>query len=101
MLDFIIKYLTPLALQLQAKVLNEQFAAYMAIIKLLLSWFNKGVETTSRLNSVLSSMVSRFKNYSEFGDITEIDLPSIIDNFTYADIYPSDIKNNEPVNNNC
>ena len=107
LLDYILQYLTPLALQLQAKILSEQFAAYMAIIKLLLSWFNKGVEVVSRLSSILSSILSRFKDSEklgsayEYGDITEIDLPSIIDNFTYADIYPSDIKDKEPVNNNC
>lgn len=104
-LDYIIQYLTPLALQLQAKVQSEQFAAYMAIIKLLLSWFNKGVEITSRLDSTLSSVLSKFKdklgNNSEYGDITEIDLPSILDNFYYADIYPNDKKDNEPINNNC
>lgn len=100
LLDYIIKYLTPLALQLQAKILSEQFAAYMAIIRLLLSWFNKGVEVTSRLNSVLSSMLSKFKKKG-YGDLTEIDLPSILDDFTYADIYPIDTKDKEPVNNNC
>ena len=105
LLDYILKYLTPLALQLQAKIFSEQFAAYMAIIKLLLSWFNKGVEVVSRLSSILSSILSKFKkklgNNSEYGDITEIDLPSILDDFTYADIYPIDNKDNEPVNNNC
>ena len=105
LLDYIIQYLTPLALQLQAKVQSEQFAAYMAIIKLLLSYFNKGVEVVSRLSSILSSILSKFKNKlgnnSEYGDITEIDLPSILDDFNYADIYPIDKKDNEPINNNC
>lgn len=107
LLDYIIQYLTPLALQLQSKILSEQFAAYMAIIKLLLSWFNKGVEVVSRLSSILSPILSKFKDSGklgsayEYGDITEVDLPSIIDNFTYADIYPSDKKDNEPVNINC
>lgn len=105
LLDYIIEYLTPLALQIQARVLSEQFAAYMAIIKLLLSWFNKGVETIGRLSSILSSMTSKFKNKygsnAEYGDITEIDLPSILDEVNYADIYPSDAKDKEPVNNNC
>jgi len=105
LLDYIIQYLTPLALQLQAKILSEQFAAYMAIIKLLLSWFNKGVEVVTRVSSILSSVLSKFKkrlgSNSEYGDITEIDLPSVLDDFTYADIYPSDVKDKEPVNNDC
>jgi hypothetical protein len=105
LLDYIIEYLTPLALQIQARVFSEQFAAYMAIIKLLLGWFNKGLETVGRLSSILSSMVSKLKNRygsnADYGDITEIDLPSILDEVNYADIYPSDIKDKEPVNNNC
>jgi hypothetical protein len=105
LLDYIIQYLTPLALQLQAKILSEQFAAYMAIIKLLLSWFNKGVEVVTRVSSILSSVLSKFKKHlgsnSEYGDITEIDLPSVLDDFTYADIYPNDVKDKEPVNNDC
>jgi hypothetical protein len=71
----------------------------------LLSWYNKGVETVGRLNSILSSMISKIKNEygsnAEYGDITEIDLPSILDDVNYADIYPSDLKDKEPVNNNC
>lgn len=101
MLDNILKYLTPMALQLQTRVSSEQYSAYMAIIKLLLSWFNKGVEVVSRLSSILSSILSRNKHRYEYGDITEIDLPSILDEFTYADIYPNDTKDNEPINNNC
>ena len=102
LLDYILKYLTPLALELQAKIQSEQFAAYMAIIKLLLAWFNKGVEVVSRLSSILSSILSKFRYRSGSDmDMTEIDLPSVLDNFTYADIYPSDAKDKEPLKNNC
>lgn len=103
-LDYIIQMLTPLALQIQAKVLSEQFAAYMAIIRLLLSWYNKGVETVSRLSSILSSILSRFnRNGSgEDGeDFSDIDLASIMDTVDYADIYPSDEKDKEPIINDC
>ena len=77
----------------------------MAIIKLLLSSFNKGVETVSRVSSVISSMNSiikdRLGDVGKYGDITEIDLPSILDNVNYADIYPSENKDKEPTLNNC
>jgi len=107
LLDYIIKYLTPLILQLQAKIFSEQFAAYMAILRLLLSWYNKGVVTIGRLNSIISSMMSKFKSkngsydFENYGDITDIDLASIMNDVDYADIYPSDIKDKEPIINNC
>jgi len=105
LVDYILEYLTPIALEIHAKILSEQFADYMAIIKLLLSSFNKGVETVSRVSSVISSMNSiikdRLGDVGKYGDITEIDLPSILDNVNYADIYPSENKDKEPTLNNC
>lgn len=98
LLDYIIKYLTPLALQLQAKITSEQFAAYMAIIKLLTAYFNKGVEVVTRASSILSAILSRFKK--KHNKDTEIDLPSILDDINYADIYPTE-KDNEPKLNDC
>jgi hypothetical protein len=101
LMDYIIEHLTPLALQLQARVLSEQFAAYMAIIKLLLADFNMGVITVSRLSSILSSMLSKYRKKSKSGDYTKIDLPSVLDDITYADIYPTDEKETEPIINDC
>ena len=98
LLDYIIEYLTPLALQLQAKITSEQFAAYMAVIKLLTAYFNKGVEVVTRASSILSAILSRFKK--KHNKDTEIDLPSILDDINYADIYPTE-KDNEPKLNNC
>ena len=97
LMDYIIEHLTPLALQLQARVLSEQFAAYIAIIKLLLADFNMGVITVSRLSSILSSMLSKFRKKNN----TKIDLPSVLDDVTYADIYPTDEKETEPIINDC
>ena len=89
-------------MQLQAKILSEQFAAYMAVIRMLLSFYNNSAESISRLNSALSSIANKFRDYhGEYGDITEIDLPSILDNVDYADIYPTDKKDKEPIINNC
>ena len=104
LLDYIIQYLTPLALQLQSKILSEQFAAYMAIIRLLTSYMNKGIATVSRLSSILNSSLGRFINSGGNRNISgvDIDLPSIIDDVNYADIYPSDSnQNNEPIIKNC
>lgn len=100
LLDYILNYLTPLALELKAKIQSEQFAAYMAIMRLLLAWFNKGVEVVTRLSAILSALFRKRKHGSDM-DMTEIDLPSVLDEFTYADIYPSDIKDKQPINNNC
>ena len=100
LLDYILNYLTPLALELKAKIQSEQFAAYMAIMRLLLAWFNKGVEVVTRLSAILLALF-RKRKYGSDMDLTEVDLPSVLDEFTYADIYPSDIKDKQPINNNC
>ena len=99
MLDYIIEFLTPMILELQAFIASEQFAAYLAIIKLLLGWFNKGLITATRLNAILSSILSKFKsgNY----DDENYEIPSIIDDINYADIYASDLPQSEPIINNC
>lgn len=99
LLDMVLELLTPVVLELQTLMLSEQFAAYIAIIKLLLSWFNKGVEVISRLSSILSALLSKFKASVEGG--SEIDLPSVLDDITYADIFPSDEKDAEPYNTSC
>ena len=98
-LDYIIEFLTPMILELQAFIASEQFAAYLAIIKLLLGWFNKGLITATRLNAILSSILSKFKsgNY----DDENYEIPSIIDDINYADIYASDLPQSEPIINNC
>lgn len=101
LMDYIIEHLTPMALQLQARVASEQFAAYMAIMKLLLADFNMGVVTISRISSILSSMLSKYRKKGKYGDFTKIDLPSVLDDVTYADIYKSDEKENEPIINDC
>ena len=100
-LDYIIEFLTPMILELQAFIASEQFAAYLAIIKLLLGWFNKGLITATRLNAVLNSILSKFKsgNYNEEG--MDYEIPSIIDDINYADIYASDLPQSEPIINNC
>ena len=99
LLDYILQYLTPLALQIKAKIQSEQFAAYMAIIRLLLSWYNKGLITAMRLSAILSALFSKRKDY-DF-DNTDIDLPSVLDDVNYADIFASDIKDKEPIINKC
>ena len=98
-LDYIIEFLTPMILELQAFIASEQFAAYLAIIKLLLGWFNKGLITATRLNAILSSILSKFKsgNY----DDENYEIPSILDDINYADIYASDLPQSEPIINNC
>ena len=99
MLDYIIEFLKPMILEIQAFVISEQFSAYMAIIRLLLGWFNKGLITATRLSSILSSMMSKFKT-DNYGD-GNYEIPSIIDDINYADIYLNDIKEQEPLINNC
>jgi len=62
-----------------------------------MSYFNKGVETVNRLDSVLSTLESKFKEFNG----SDLDLPSVLDEVNYADIYPSDNKDKEPIINKC
>lgn len=101
-LDYIIEFLTPIVLEIQSFITSEQFAAYMAIIKLLLNWYNKGVITLSRLNAILASILSKFKRngYSDDGESYEV--ASILDDVNYADIFKNEInQEKEPIINNC
>ena len=112
-LDYIIKTLTPIALQIQALIVSEQLQAYLQIIKLLLSWFNKGMQVANGLGSALSSMLSSFK--SRFGDsfdgiddvnsaysgLANMDLPTVLDDIQYADIDLNDISESTPIIENC
>ena len=101
-LDYIVEFLTPIVLEIQSFITSEQFAAYMAIIKLLLNWYNKGVITLSRLNAILASILSKFKRngYSDDGESYEV--ASILDDVNYADIFKNEInQEKEPIINNC
>ena len=99
MLDYIMKFLMPMILEIQAYVLSEQFAAYMAIIKLLLSYYNAGVISLGRLNAILSSLMSKFKN-SKY-DSQDYEIPSIFDDINYSDVFGDMQKQNGPILNNC
>lgn len=112
-LDYIIKTLTPIALQIQALIVSEQLQAYLQIIKLLLAWFNKGMQVANGLGSALSSILSSFK--SRFGDsfdgiddvnsaysgLANMDLPTVLDDIQYADIDLNDISESTPIIENC
>jgi hypothetical protein len=101
-LDYIVEFLTPMVLEIQSFITSEQFAAYMAIIKLLLNWYNKGVITLSRLNAILASILSKFKRNGYGDDGESYEVASILDDVNYADIFKNDInQEKEPIINNC
>jgi acyl CoA:acetate/3-ketoacid CoA transferase len=99
LLDYIISTLTPMILEIQKFIASEQIAAYMAVIRLLMAWFNKGVITLGRLNAILSSILSKFKDGNYEGEDYEV--PSILDTVNYADIYKTDVSEEAPIINNC
>ena len=99
LLSYIVEFLTPMVLEIQAFIASEQFAAYMAVLRLLLSWYNVGAISLARLNSVLSSIMSKFKNGNYDG--ANYELSGILDDVNYADIYGDKIKDTAPIINNC
>ena len=97
LLDYVLEFLAPVALQLQARIASEQFQHYMDLIRLLMRWYNLGLTKANRLNSVLSSFISLFRKRHG----TNVDLPSVLDDITYADIYGGDAKDMEPIIGKC
>lgn len=107
-MDYILEQLMPLALKLQAAILSEQTAAYLAVLRLYLAWFNKGVSTANRLSAVLSALFSKFKRGGyNINGITNadgslnIDLPTVLDDVNYADIYTTELSEMTPIIKDC
>lgn len=98
MLEFILKQLTQLALQMQAMVIKEKYQAYLDILKQLLSCFNMGVGIYKGVSSFLRKLIERLKRKKYKNDI---DLPTVLDDITYADILDEIGIEEEPIINNC
>jgi hypothetical protein len=99
MLDYIMKFIMPIIKKITEYILSEQFAAYIAIIKLLLSYYNAGVVSLERLNAILSSLTSKFNdsNYSSLN----YEIPTILDGISYTKIFENITKDKGPSLNNC
>ena len=97
LLDYICEFLAPLVLKLQARMASEQFEHYMSLIRLLLGYYGHGVITTARLNSILSALFSRVKKNSK----NNVDLPSVLDDVTYADITDTSLPEAQPIIGKC
>ena len=98
-LSYILSFLTPIAIELQALIQSEQWKAYMAIMELLMSWAGKGISVVDRISSVYDMLRSRLKNGDYEDDNFEI--PTILDDVLYADIYDTGKKDKAPLINNC
>jgi len=101
-LDFIISSLAPMALKMAVAQEQERSERYLALMRLLYGWFNIGIMTTTRLSSVISSLINKFKkkNKKHFENL-DIDLPTVLDNVDYADIYDSIVSDNVPKISDC
>ena len=101
-LDFIISKLTELITALYAEIAKEKLSAYLALLKLLLGWFAKGVQYVNGGMALASFFKKYFKEkFGSNGD-GDIELPSILDDVTYADIYADEINTGEtPIFSNC
>ena len=107
-MDYILEQLMPLALKLLSAIISEQTAAYLAVLRLYLAWFNKGVSTANRLSAVLSALFSKFKRGGyNINGITNadgslnIDLPTVLDDVNYADIYTTELSEMTPIIKDC
>lgn len=98
-LSYILSFLTPIALEFQALIASEQFETYLAILRLLMSWIGKGVSVAGRLNAIYDSLKSRLSG-EDYED-ENFEIPTVLDNAFYADIYSTDEKRQTPIINNC
>lgn len=98
-LSYILSFLTPMAVELQTAVQAEQLESYQAIMRLLMAWASKGLSVAGRLNSLYDMLNSRFKNGDYGNDNYEI--PTVLDDIFYADIYDTGKKDKAPIINNC
>lgn len=96
LLDYLLSLLMPIVAELAAKIELEQYQSYMALLRSLLSLISDtasiGMEITSTIKTILNKYGAHNSKRSD------IDLPTVLDNVTYADITPEDAANNE--NNN-
>ena len=98
-LSYIISFLTPIAVELQAAIQSEQWQAYMAVMELLMAWVGKGVSVVNRLSAIYDMLNSRLKSGDYADDNFEI--PTVLDDILYADIYDTKNKDKAPLINNC
>lgn len=102
-LDFIISNLTSLITSLYKEIAKEQLSAYLALLKLLLGWFTKGLSYVKGVKAMSDNFEKYFNSHfnSDSGEM-DIELPTILDNVTYADIYADDTNTEDtPILTNC
>ena len=98
-LSYIMTFLTQMQAEFMAAIQSEQMQAYMAIIKLLMGYVSKGMSVAGRLSSIYDALYSRFKDKDYWDDNFEI--PTVLDDIFYADIYDTGNKDKAPIINNC
>jgi hypothetical protein len=95
LLEYILKHLTQLALNVQAMVVKERYQAYISVLRQLLSTFRSGLFAVSGISSLLRRLLNKFKKKAD------VDLPTILDDITYADILEAIAEEEAPIINNC
>lgn len=98
-LSFIMEFLTQMQAELMVLIQSEQMQAYMAIMKLLMAYVGKGIQVAGRLSAIYDMLNSRLKNW-DYGD-DNFEIPTVLDNVFYADIYDMGKKDKAPIINNC
>ena len=93
------EFLTQMQMEFMAAIQSEQMEAYRAIIRLLMAYVNKGMSIAGRLSSIYDALYSRFKNKDYWDENFEI--PTVLDDIFYADIYDTGNKDKAPLINNC
>ena len=101
LLDYILKYLTPMAAEMKAEQSKEQLDNYKDIINLLTMWYKYSKATVNNLSGILKALFKRLKKHKKYNEKTEFDLPTVLDEITYADIFDTDDAIDAPIINDC
>lgn len=99
LLDFVIEFVTPLAIEEKLRLVKEQYQVYITILTQLLRLFKKGKTVSSDINRVLKGLISK---YGKGSDWSNYDVPTVLDTVDYADIETTNEDNSDsPSTNNC
>ena len=74
---------------------------YKDMINLLTMWYKYSKATVNNLSGILKALFKRLKKHKKYNEKTEFDLPTVLDEITYADIFDTDDAIDAPIINDC
>jgi len=101
--ELILDYIRQIVLELSKKIVMEQLQAFMDVYRLLLQLYSSFNCAKNLFGAYAPIVGSIFKKLRKLIKNTNTDLPTVLDNVNYADIFDTDLYGDEdkPLNTNC